>query len=342
MVREAARHESTPLTDPRSLGGSLGLHLLVLGVLSTLALSMAVPRAATEEGLVVELPSVDNRVRLEQDDQGGGPGELGGVGAPVVVKMADPVETPRDPALEAYLAQADPAEALPDPRSTDAPPDAARGVGVTAGPGLGGGGGTGGGSGGGIGRGVGPGAEFFGVRAPGRSFAFVIDRSGSMSNYRKLETAKRELLESLELLAPNTRFCVIFYNQEPHPIRSRRGQSGLVAADADARRWVEQQLPALTATGGTNHSQALRAGLATGAEVVFFLTDGQLLTPTDGARLEREAGSTRVQVIEFGVGPDSGVANPSRSLALATGGQYRYLDVLRFRELLDQPRARAR
>ena len=46
--------------------------------------------------------------------------------------------------------------------------------------------------------------------------------------------------------------------------------------------------------------------------------------------LKVAAGSTRVQAIEFGGGPNPRTTGPLESLAIATGGSYRYIDVLRY------------
>ena len=51
-------------------------------------------------------------------------------------------------------------------------------------------------------------------RSPERagSFAYVIDRSGSMATRNSLDVAKRELRASIAKLTPNVRFSVVFYN----------------------------------------------------------------------------------------------------------------------------------
>ena len=70
-------------------------------------------------------------------------------------------------------------------------------------------------------------------------------------------------------------------------------------------------------------------------DIIFFLTDAQLLRPETALELRQEAGSIPIQVIEFGTGPAPIAADPLQGLALATGGTFRYVDVLRY-----QPRRR--
>ena len=75
---------------------------------------------------------------------------------------------------------------------------------------------------------------------------------------------------------------------------------------------------------------ALRAALALRPEVIFFLTDADLMTESDVAEIRRMARTTRIQAVEFGRGADLGGSGPLRKLATATGGSYRYIDVMTF------------
>jgi hypothetical protein len=331
----------SPLTSARSLGSSVAFHAALLLAASLAVFGVLAPVATAPPGVVLEASSepVDNRVTA--DDAGGGPGELGGLEPPDAVRITvlpDPVtsrrggDTPADRAEAALRAGV-----LADPAPMEAPvsagldgPALSRGMGVLPGPGLGGGGGSGGGSGGGIGTGVGPGTEFFGARVQARSFAYVIDRSGSMSGYGALETAKRELMASLELLPPDAQFAVFFYNIQPRAIAGPDGRPGLRPATAAAKEAVRAGLAEIHATGGTEHAAAIRAALAVEPEVLFFLTDGLLMTPEIAAELERAAGRTRIEAISFGTGPEPAASDPVRELATATGGSYRYVDVLRY------------
>src|SRR5262249_37065420 len=94
---------------------------------------------------------------------------------------------------------------------------------------------------------------------------------------------------------------------------------------------VATQLAMIGPDGGTDHMLALRTALALRPEVIFFLTDADLMTQSDVSALLTEAGNTRIQSIEFGRGLELGAQNnPLRRLSSATGGSYRYIDVTRF------------
>ena len=320
----------SPLTDPRSLVSSLVFHGLLLGLASLVALSAVVPVVPElPQALSGEIEPVDNRATQEG---GGSPGELGGEGLVEALPRADGVAAAgatRDPAADALLSEILPApltaeaqRALPGPQIT--------GLGILPGPGLGGGGGSGGGSGGGVGRGIGPGTEFFGAREHARSFAYVIDCSGSMATRNSLEIAKRELLASLSQLPPDAHFGVIFYNLRAFDPIDPQGRPSLMAATAANKELIRRKLAPVVPDGGTEHMLALRAALSLHTEVIYFLTDADLMTNSDVSEVLAQSGATRIQCIEFGRGTDIGGAGPLRRLASASGGTYRYIDVIKF------------
>ena len=162
-------------------------------------------------------------------------------------------------------------------------------------------------SGGGVGRGIGPGTQFFGARDHAHSFAYVIDCSGSMASRNSLEVAKRELLASLNQLPPDAEFAVIFYNLLAKMLSDPQGRKGLMSATAANKARVQSQLATIVPDGGTDHMTALRTALALKPEVIFFLTDADLMTNGDVNEILAEAGTTRIQAVEFGRGADLGV-----------------------------------
>ena len=323
----------TPLTDPRALGSSALVHLLLIAVASLTILNVSIARVPEASGtLRGELEPVDNRADKGKvaGSGGGSPGEIGGLGSIAFVTPAagaNPQGPGLDPAADALLNEILPStaqqpsealqRALPGPQTT--------GVGLIPGSGLGGGG-----SGGGIGRGIGPGTEFFGAREHGHSFAYVIDCSGSMASRNSLEVAKRELLASLNQLPPDARFSVIFYNERARVFADPSGQQGLMPATTANKVQVQSQLQRVTPDGDTDHMVALRTALGLKPEVIFFLTDSRDMDDKHVNAILAEAQGTRIQAVEFGSGTDLGMQRPLRRLATTTGGTYRYIDVTGF------------
>jgi hypothetical protein len=323
----------TPMTDPRSLGSSVAAHLLLVAVASATLLNVALPRSDERPSVLRgEVEPVDNRAATGNVPGvgGGSPGPIGGLGNVAIVAPADDANP--DPAADALLSEIlpttarKPAEelerALPGPLTS--------GVGLVPGSGEGGGGGSGGGSGGGIGRGIGPGTEFFGTREHAHSFAYVIDCSGSMAMQNSLEVAKRELLASLSQLPPDARFSVIFYSLDARVFTDPTGKQGLMPATSSNKLRVQEQLRAIPPFGGTDHMLALRTALGLRPEVIFFLTDADLMSDSEVDKILDQSHGCRIQAVEFGRGRDLGMNTPLRRLATASGGVYRYIDTMSF------------
>jgi hypothetical protein len=158
----------------------------------------------------------------------------------------------------------------------------------------------------------------------------VIDCSGSMGMHNSLEVAKRELLASVGQLPPDAQFAVIFYNSLAYVLSDPEGRKGLMTATESHRARVRAQLATIAADGGTDHMSALHKALELKPEVIFFLTDADLMSDNDVRKILGEVGSTRIQAIEFGLGTELGQRSPLARLATATGGTYLYIDVSRF------------
>jgi hypothetical protein len=328
----------SPLTNPLSVGGSALFHGLLLLLAWLAVLSLALPAIQQDSRPIRgELVPVDNRAdHPETPGEGGGsPGDLGALSKlPAVAadNRTDGMAASRDPAVDALLTEILPSSspdsvaslrgALPGPETT--------GQGLIPGSGMGGGGGSGGGSGSGIGRNIGPGTQFFGTRDHAHSFAYVIDCSGSMASRNSLDVAKRELLASLNQLPPDTEFAVIFYNLQARLLSDPQGRKGLMTATVANKARVEAQLRTIVPDGGTDHLTALRAALVMKPEVIFFLTDADLMTNGDVNEVLAEVGTARIQAVEFGRGTSFGYGTPLRRLATTTGGSYRYIDVSQF------------
>ena len=330
----------TPLTDPRSLGGSLLVHAGLALLASLAAIGVAIQQEPdVSKAIQAALEPVDNRAKPDESG-GGAPGEVSPDRlAEAVASLAPPSEAPstsgipptRDPATDALLSEIVPTRANTEtlPHALPGPQTSSLASVASPNPGGGGGGGSGGGVGGGIGRGVGPGTEFFGAREHAASFAYVIDCSGSMASNHALDAAKRELLASLYQLPPDAKFAVIFYSSNATTLADQTGARGLMPATTTNKSRLRDQLSQIVPDGGTDHVLALHAALSLHPEVIFFLTDADLMSDSNVDEILQEVGKTRLQAIEFGRGVELAGEKPLRRLATTTGGAYRYIDVIR-------------
>ncbi len=322
----------SPMTDPRSLLGSFVLHVGLLVFASMVVCNATIPPPEpepTDRVLRGELEGVDNRANEESTSGGGG--DPSSVATDVAVERASPTPPTRDPAADALLSEVLPTResvtrslpTLPGPSIAD--------LGLVPGMSAGSGGvGAKGGVGGGVGASVGPGTEFFGMRDKGGSYAYVIDRSGSMTVQHSLEVAKRELLVSLIQIPAEATFSVVFYSSDATVVTDPNGKPGMMPASPANKRRVQDLLVTIPPYGGTNHILALQTALALRPEVLFFLTDADSMRSEEVADILTIAGKTRIHAVEFGQVGALGGSNPLQTLAKKTGGSYRYMDVNKF------------
>ncbi|HTN75554.1 MAG TPA: VWA domain-containing protein, partial [Pirellulaceae bacterium] len=128
-------------------------------------------------------------------------------------------------------------------------------------------------------------AEFFGVKAGGRKFVFIVDSSNSMRG-RKFSEAKRELLYAVKQLDKQQMFYVIFFDRDAECMFSAPGREPeprpLPATGENIRR-LDKWLPLVENEGRTDPYDAVKIALALHPDAIFLLSDGQF---TDGGRTE--------------------------------------------------------
>lgn len=160
---------------------------------------------------------------------------------------------------------------------------------------------------------------FFEAPARGHSVVYVLDRSISMGLNGALGLVKTELLRSLAQLPPQARFQVVFFNRTAETVHVD-GQVTLLPASATNKQRVAGQLESLRAEGGTDHLPALKLALSLAPDVIYFLTDGNDLTPEHiRAVTQLNHGRSLIHTIDFG----STEHGPMQALAAANRGMWR-------------------
>lgn len=175
--------------------------------------------------------------------------------------------------------------------------------------------------------------SFFDIKAEGTRFAYVVDHSGSMSEYGALLIAKSELLASLQSLDATQQFHIVFYNGDFREL-TLKGRKPALQWGTDINRTLTRHfVAAITPSGGTQHMPALMKALSYRPEHMFFLTDAKEpeLSPRDLQDIKRyNRGRTQIHCVEFGKTGDLGIDNFLKRLARQNGGTYRYRDVRNF------------
>lgn len=173
--------------------------------------------------------------------------------------------------------------------------------------------------------------KVYGLKGEGNRFVYVFDRSGSMggSGNKALNSAKKELLQSIADLGDAHQFQIIFYNEQPTIMRFD-DLPNLMFANAENKARARLFVAGISADGATAHEPAIYLALQLNPDVIFFLTDADQpeLSPAALAKIQqRNHGSCVINTIEFGLGPKIRKENFLDRLAAQNGGGSVYVDI---------------
>jgi Mg-chelatase subunit ChlD len=116
---------------------------------------------------------------------------------------------------------------------------------------------------------------FHGAMKGGQTVVYVLDCSGSMGEFGKLEKAVAALKSTLRRQPESVRFQVIAYSTAARSLVPGR----CVPATSDHITAIETGLARLAPAGRSNHIEGVRAGAALQPDVIVLLTDTDNLTP---------------------------------------------------------------
>ncbi len=167
-------------------------------------------------------------------------------------------------------------------------------------------------------------ASFFGVRARGTRFAYIVDASGSMVGER-WEEARQQLIQSINDLPDYTSFSVCLFNSDPILPDRDRTPVWLSAKEehrSDFRTWVRGVRPA----GSTNPVPAftLIMKLKPRPDAIYFLTDGEFDETAPDVIVELNKQGRQVVVHTIAFVTEEG-AYLLRRIAEESGGTYRFV-----------------
>ena len=173
-------------------------------------------------------------------------------------------------------------------------------------------------------------AYYYGLPIYAQKMVFVMDTSGSMSEFNRIGAAKRELCDAINNLSENSQFAIVIFNSNVD-VWQRRLMPATPANKKAAMYYVQSQAARLS----TASYDALEAAFAFDAEAIFFLSDGdptsgKYVVPaeivqviTTGNRSRRES----IYTIGLAPGlPESPLEWFMRTLAQQNAGTYRRVD----------------
>ena len=148
-------------------------------------------------------------------------------------------------------------------------------------------------------------SHLFSMQTGAGSVVYVIDRSTSMGVGGKLSYAKKQLIESVQRLSPDSRFQIILFNRSIETFSTNNG-SHLFPATDENKRMVMDFLRPVLAEGGTLALPAVKRALALKPDVIFFLSDAEALNDRDVREITRlNGGRTEIQVVALEDGEGS-------------------------------------
>ncbi|MBX6312114.1 MAG: magnesium chelatase [Isosphaeraceae bacterium] len=157
--------------------------------------------------------------------------------------------------------------------------------------------------------------SFFGLRARGQFFVYVVDCSGSMADAGRLARAKQEIRRSVMGLRWPQKFLVIFYNDRPLPMP---GGGVPQPADLSAKNQLVSWFRLIQPDGETDPRGAMALALGLRPDAIFLLSDGEFPSGAAAAIAQKNPYKVPIHCIDLaGAGGDQ-----LKQIARDSGGQY--------------------
>ena len=121
------------------------------------------------------------------------------------------------------------------------------------------------------------GAEFFGSKAVGNRFVYIIDASPSMRRDQAFEAAKGEILRSLQSMQPKQRFALLFFGGQVETLELEPGQKidqPVSATPENIEKSVQWLRKITIQNEGKPPIEAVKSALELQPDGIFLLFDG--------------------------------------------------------------------
>ena len=168
------------------------------------------------------------------------------------------------------------------------------------------------------------GVSFFGTKAKGNRFVFIIDKSGSMGQQGRFQRAKTELVRTLKSLPRDAHFMVYFFSSDFEKLPFIEVDK-MPTAVPENIRMAEDWINGRSVMGGTNPIGALADGFRLKPDTVWLLTDGRFAN--DGNvlnRLRRLNPNTKARINTVAIMDPAG-ENVLKQIAGQHDGTYRFV-----------------
>lgn len=165
-----------------------------------------------------------------------------------------------------------------------------------------------------------PSATFFGVKADGRKFAFVVDTSGSMARNTRFLRCRQELIRSLASMTYGQQFFVVFFNHTIYPMPEHKLVDARPAQIKKTAEWAVGAVPA----GGTEPWPGLQLALRLKPDAIYLLTDGQFNPEVVEKVINAQPESKKIPIHTIAFESPEG-AQLLEMISRVTGGQHQFV-----------------
>ncbi len=178
------------------------------------------------------------------------------------------------------------------------------------------------------------GAEFFGVKATGNTFVYIVDSSPSMRRDGAFEAAQKEIVRSLSSMKPKQRYFVSFFGKEIDPMVLELGVAErypIYAKPENVTKTIDWLNRVQVQKEGLPPNNALAEAIGMQPDAIFLLFDGD--TKVDVAKFLRRinrtddilsAGMPKVPIHVVHFFQDE-FQKQMRLVAAENGGTYRFV-----------------
>jgi hypothetical protein len=163
-------------------------------------------------------------------------------------------------------------------------------------------------------------ASFFGARASGRKFVFVVDNSNSMTKGR-FETALNELMRTVDVMSPKQQFHVIFFSDTAYRMFHPQPAPELVSATESNKEKLRSWLYTVEMCLHTRGQQAIATALSLKPDVIYVLGDGAFTDKT--LNVLTVPHNRTIPIHTVGMEVDPAGERQLRLIAQANNGTYR-------------------
>jgi hypothetical protein len=157
--------------------------------------------------------------------------------------------------------------------------------------------------------------SFYGIRAQGKTFIYVVDCSGSMADGGRLARAKIEIRRSVMAMQFPQKFHVIFYNDRPLPMPGGIPRTAGLDSTDRMISWFRSIEP----EGETDPRAALFDAVSLKPDAVFLLSDGEFPKGTVEAIAKSNPKKIPIHCIDLAGGA---AGDQLKRVARDSGGQY--------------------